>query len=399
MKILVVMEAYPFPMRVGGAIVGFNTMEQLARHHTIDFICLKPERKGHELEKIVNHVYLIPPDTNSATKRTMRLMSRLLLWISPDSDQCGDRNLRAAVTKHVSEGSYDSILLFELSAVKHLPKQLLHRLAVNIEDPQSLRISRMAKLPVWSPRSRLKLQIVAELMRRYEKKILPQLGKVFLLSKKDIDDFRLQGSYSNLAYVPYGVTHIRSTEIKPYECRKRFIVYSGNMFHPPNVDGALHFLNEIFPRVLRMEPSATFFIVGADPDSRIFQAAKKYGSRVEITGRVANLAAYVESAIVCICPVRLEIGVQTKVLESLSLGTPVVTTTAGNRGIGATPGIHLHVADDPECFAQKVCELFHGTNWASLSANGLQFVTEHFSWEESARELETHLSALAGSGA
>lgn len=393
------METYPLPMRSGSAIVGFNTMEQLSRHHAIDFICFEPEKGGHELASIVSHVHLIPPQANSSAGSVARFLSRLLFWISPSRNLRGDRNLRSAISKLVSEGCYDAILLFELSAVKHFPKQLLHRLAVNIEDPQSIRISRMARLPVWSWRNRMKFMIVAELTRRYEAAILPRIGKVLLLSRKDMDDFRKQGNYSNLAYVPYGVTPKRAAEINPYENRKKVIVYTGNMFHPPNVDGALYFLNDIFPHVLRIDPSATFCIVGAEPDARIFQAAERYGSSVEITGRVANLASYLESAVVSVCPVRLEIGVQTKILESLSFGTPVVTTNAGNRGIGATSGMHLYAVDDVKDFAQKICELIRGRNWSALSENGLQFVTNNFSWKESARELEIHLSNLAGSGA
>lgn len=383
-------------MRAGGAIVGFHTMEQLSWRHEIDFICLKPDGDGEGLAKIVTHMELVRPENRFAAGGIVRFFSRLLFWISPNQDRGGDQNLRAAISQRIGERCFDSILLFEMSAIKHLPKQLIPRLAVNIEDPQSLRLFRTARLPVWSPVSRLKLNIVAALTRRYERAVLPQLGKVFLLSQRDIDDFRMQGNHANLAHVPYGVTPKPVADIQPFENREKIIVYTGNMYHPPNVDGALHFLHDIFPDVLRMEPTARFFIVGADPDKRIFQAAKPYGANVEITGRVASLASYLEAARVSICPVRLEIGVQTKILESLSFGTPVVTTIAGNRGIGATSGIHLYATDDAEQFAEKVCELLRGVNWPFFSANGLQFVTDHFSWEGSARQLETHLSTLSG---
>ena len=398
MKILVVMDAYPLPMRTGGAIVGFHAMEQLARRHEIDFFCLSSEGDGAELAEIVSHVTLIRPEISSVTRRAMRLFSRLLFRIFPNQDWRGDRNLRTVIAQRMREHRFDAILLFEMGAIKHLPRQLLSRLAVNIEDPQSLRLSRTADLPVWSRASRLKIKILAALTRRYEQAVLPQLAKVFLLSKRDIEDFRVQGNHLNLAHVSYGVMPKATGDIKPYASRRKIIVYTGNMFHPPNIDGALHFLEDIFPHVLRMESTAKVFIVGAEPDRRIFQAAKRYGASVEITGRVASLASYLETALVSICPVRLEIGVQTKILESLSYGTPVVTTIAGNRGIGATSGMHLHAVDDAELFAQKVCGLLRGENWPALSANGLQFVTDHFSWTESARQLETHLATLSGSG-
>lgn len=257
----------------------------------------------------------------------------------------------------------------------------------------------MARLPVWSSIKRLKLRIVAWLTLRYERAVLPRMGNVFLLSRKDIEDIREQGQYPRLAYVPYGVRRRASNEIVAYSARSKAIVYSGNMFHPPNVDGALFFLNEIFPLILKEEPLAVLWIVGADPDERIVLAAKAFQSSVQITGRVNDLAGYLASAVVSVCPVRLHIGVQTKVLESLSLGTPVVTTSAGNRGVGGTSGVHLHVEDDVNLFAARVCELFRGERWDVLSAQGRAFTEENFSWERSARELEMHLLATTGESA
>jgi len=398
MNLLVVMENYPLPMRSGGAIVGYNTIQQLTQYHKIDFICFRPESGGDELDSIVDNVYLISAQHDLALQGRFRFFSRLLSFIYPGSSRQGDPHLYAAINNLVMAKAYDALLLFELSAVKHCHSALRRKMVVNIEDPQSIRISRMADLPVWSIGRRLKLKIRAWLTSRYEKAILPKIGSVLLLSKRDIEDFRKQGNYSNLAYVPYGVAQRKAIDISPYSNRKKAIVYSGNMFHPPNVDGALFFLNEIFPSVLQIEPSAILWIVGADPDERIRRAAQRYGSSIEITGRVADVSSYVKSAVVSICPVRLEIGVQTKILESLSLGTPVVTTGAGNRGIGATAGRHLHVEDDVERFAKKVCELFRGENWENLSAEGRRFAAEHFSWEESARQLDGHVLALTGGG-
>jgi glycosyltransferase involved in cell wall biosynthesis len=398
MNLLVVMENYPLPMRAGGAIVGYNTILQLARQHKIDFICFRPESGGDELDSIVDNVFLVSQQHHSALQGRLRIFSRLLTFIYPGSRHQGDPRLCAAINNLATTKAYDAVLLFELSAVKHCPSTLRRKMVVNIEDPQSIRISRMADLPVWPISRRLKLKIVAWLTGRYEKMILPKIGTVLLLSKRDIEDFRKQGNYSNLAYVPYGVAQRNATDISPYKNRKKAIVYSGNMFHPPNVDGALFFLNEVFPSVLQTEPSAILWIVGADPDERIRRAAQRYGASVEITGRVADVSSYVESAVVSICPVRLEIGVQTKILESLSLGTPVVTTGAGNRGVGATAGRHLHVEDDAERFAKRVCELFRGENWENLSAEGRRFAAEHFSWEESARQLDGHVLALTRGG-
>ena len=95
-----------------------------------------------------------------------------------------------------------------------------------------------------------------------------------------------------------------------------------------------------------------------------------------------------------VCPVRLRIGAQTKILEALACGTPVVTTSAGNYGIGAVPGQHLHVADDPEEFADRVVSLLSAEKWNELSHGGQGFVRDNFSWENSTAKLEQIMKRL-----
>src|SRR5262249_24925367 len=155
----------------------------------------------------------------------------------------------------------------------------------------------------------------------------------------------------------------------------------------PNVDGACFFLEEVFPRVLAAVPDARLAIVGAHPARRIRAAARRFGRRVTITGQVPDVGAHLRAAIVGICPIRLTIGVQTKVLEALAWGTPVVTTSAGNSGVAGVDGRQLLVADAPTDFAARVVALLRGEGWEQLSAEGRRLVEDRFSWARSAAEL------------
>jgi len=175
------------------------------------------------------------------------------------------------------------------------------------------------------------------------------------------------------------------------------IVFSGNMFHPPNVDGILFFLRYVFPAVVKQHSSAKLWIVGADPDVRIRKATTNFGNQVMITGKVDDLSPYLRQAKVSVCPIQLKIGVQTKILEALSWATPVVTTSAGNSGIGGRSGSDLWVEDDPGEFARRVVSLLNGENWARLSENGRRLVSERFSWKRSVEQLERHIESTRAS--
>jgi len=303
--------------------------------------------------------------------------------------------MTAKVKEVIESDKFHAILLFEMSAIQYCPPSYFKsRLIINIEDPQSLRLSRMAELSVWSFWQRAKLYALARLSACYENRHLPRMAKVLLLSATDMHDMRERGGYENLARLPYGVEQRSPSEIAGYEDRERAIIFSGSMYHPPNIDGALFLLRDIFPLILGQYPSAILWIVGTNPDGRIYDAAGKFRKQVVITGNVDNVGEYIKRATVSICPVRLGIGVQTKILEALSWGTPVVTTSAGNRGVGGVSGTHLRVEDAPDLLAKRVVELLQGHDWSRLSEEGRRLIAERFSWEDSVAQLENHLASL-----
>jgi len=78
-----------------------------------------------------------------------------------------------------------------------------------------------------------------------------------------------------------------------------------------------------------------------------------------------------------------------KVLDALAAGTPVVTTTYGNEGVGAIPERDLLIADDPESFADAVIRVLSDQELAArLSRNGQEFVRQNFTLEAAIKEWE-----------
>lgn len=394
MRILVVMANYPFPPRTGSANVAYNAMKHLSQRHHVELICSRPMGEVVNPAEFVERVDLVPQEKISRIAKWARYFLYMLIGEPPSVSAYASRSMAKKVRSEIQRVGYDAILLFEMSAIQYCPSSSFNKLVVNIEDPQSIRLCRSAALPIWPLWQRLKLFAVGKLTASYENRIIHRIARVLLLSESDICDLRKNKEYQNIVHVPYGVEQRSAAEIASYESRERVVIFSGNMFHPPNVDGGLFLLKDIFPLILCECPSAVLWIVGSNPDRRICEAAAKYGKQVVITGKVDDVADYIRQATVSICPVRLNIGVQTKILEALSWGTPVVTTSAGNSGIGGVTGTHLWVEDDAYMIARKVCDLLQGRDWKKMSAEGRKLVLERFTWEGSVAQLEQHLKAV-----
>ena len=398
---LVVMKSYPFPPRTGSQIVAYNYIKHLSKKHLISLVCLQnfksKRNKNHKVApaEFVEYLELLPIKMLSPTIKWARsLLSYLIKGDSPLISAHSSKQMEDKVRGLIEDGNFDAILAFELGTIQYCPPSCFHKLIVNIEDPQSIKLNRMRELPIWSLWQKTKLTVNAKLTERYEQKFLHKLAKVILLSESDMRDMCSIKTFGNLTYMPYGVELKNALENIDYKMREKTIIFSGNMYHPPNVDGILYFLKDIFPLVLKKHPLAVLWIVGSNPDSRIHKEATKYGKQVVITGTVDDITVYIKSAAVSICPVRLKIGVQTKLLEALSLGTPVVTTSAGNSGIGGESGVHLWVEDEPHNFALRVVSLLNGYDWKELSNEGKKLVSERFTWETNVAEFDQYLESL-----
>jgi polysaccharide biosynthesis protein PslH len=402
LRLLVVLSSNLFPSQIGGAIFTYNSIKQISKNHFIYILYLDKTINEDKLSKFAEDIYFIDQINKSTVKIIiLNILKKIcyiinILFIFFKIPYYLPNLLSFTINNQIIDflkyNKFDAILLYETSMIQFCPPSTFKKLIVNVEDPQSIKFSRMIKLPIWSFLQKIKLFYDTKLIERYEKKFFPKIAKVLFLSEADMEDMRKLYGYGNLGTVSYGVNKNSEEEIMGYEERTDgMIVFSGNMFHPPNVDGALFFLNDIFPLVLQQYSKAILWIVGAKPDRRIQISADCFGEHVVITGWVNDISKYLQRSRVSICPVRLGIGVQTKILEALSWGTPVITTSAGNRGIGGSSGSELWVEDQPNMFADRVVSLLFGEDWNRLSREGRKFVENRFSWERSAMDLDKYI--------
>lgn len=395
MRLLVVTAQFPYPPRSGGAIVAWHHLDHLARRHEVHLLARGAPRPAGELEARLASLEFVDEPPRPWLARQLHTAGALLGGVPPSVSTFAAPRLSRRVAARWGAERFDALILFELGALQYCPPESHPRVVANVEDPQAIRFGRMRRLEVWSRWQRLKLAVLEASSRRYERRLLGGLGRVLVLSPADARALAAQGGYGNVGQVRYGVAAVPPEEVPGRSAREPgVIVISGNMFHPPNVDGVLHFLRAHLPRVRHAVPDARLWIVGADPDRRIVAAAGRAGG-VTVTGRVEDVSAHLRRAMVSVCPVRLEIGVQTKVLEAMAWGTPVVTTSAGNAGIGARAGEEAWVEDDEAALAGRVAALLQGEGWERLSRGGARLAAERFSWALSGQELEGHLEAVA----
>jgi glycosyltransferase involved in cell wall biosynthesis len=175
------------------------------------------------------------------------------------------------------------------------------------------------------------------------------------------------------------------------------MIFTGLMGYRPNVDGAVYFVHEILPHILRVRPDATFTIVGAAPAEEVTRLA---GPNVRVVGEVPDVRPYLAAAAVSVVPLRMGSGTRLKVVEGLAMGKAIVSTSLGCEGIAVRDGEHLLVADEPLAFARSVLRLLDDSDAAAaLGRRGRELAVDQYDWAASAQQLETFYAGVLGRAA
>jgi sugar transferase (PEP-CTERM/EpsH1 system associated) len=131
------------------------------------------------------------------------------------------------------------------------------------------------------------------------------------------------------------------------------VVFCGVMNYAPNEEAAIWLAREVWPLVLKTNPSARLKLVGSHP-TRHVKALAAADSTVEVTGHVLDVRPFLWRGAVAAAPLRIARGIQNKVLEAVAAGLPTVVTPVVAEGLPAEILRACAVANDATAFASAL---------------------------------------------
>jgi len=152
---------------------------------------------------------------------------------------------------------------------------------------------------------------------------------------------------------------------------RKGILFIGNFRHPPNVEAVRYFCREVLPlineSVLAEHPA---YIVGNELDLSMIESSRLV-ENVRPVGWVPSLLPYLQNARISVVPLLSGAGTKTKLIQSLTVGTPSVSTNAGIEGLNLQHGKHVLVANSPADFARSIEHLLGDAElWHHLALHG-----------------------------
>jgi len=199
--------------------------------------------------------------------------------------------------------------------------------------------------------------------------------------------------------IPNGVdTEAKGFDENPMKYSQKEILFCGSLDYFPNEEGLLWFYDNVFPLIKKAIPEVVLTLVGESAKKERHQKLLDDPS-VHVEGKVDDLQPFYFRAGVCIAPLLSGSGTRLKILEAMSFGNPVVSTSIGSEGLNMIAGKHLLVADEPLAFAGRIIALLQDKElFEKVRINARKLVCSDYEWCKIGKDLNKVLDFIVQGG-
>jgi glycosyltransferase involved in cell wall biosynthesis len=192
-------------------------------------------------------------------------------------------------------------------------------------------------------RRRLHLRIVASGWRRFQRRVARACDRVALCSAADVASFGEPNAFvlANTVDRPPAPAGDDFDPAAPSS-----LLCLGLNSYGPNADGVSWFAREVLPMVRERRPDVRLRVVGRGTSVRLGDH-----DGVDVVGEVDDVGPELARASALVVPIRYAGGTRVKIVEAFAHRVPVVSTTTGAAGIGATDGVEFLLGDTPGSLA------------------------------------------------
>ncbi len=282
----------------------------------------------------------------------------------------------------------------DLHSLRHARQQLLKSAQKRCDNEKE----KQSVAPVNEDSEQLYLQMCAGDMAVREVAAIFRCDLSLMISEVEIE--LLQRYFSVPSQLLFYCPFLSQPEINPaslldFSARQHFITI-GNFRHEPNWDSVLWLKHQLWPMIRAQLSHAELHIYGAYPPPKATQLHNTKDG-FHIKGWAEDAQAVMQSARVCLAPLRFGAGIKGKLMDAMRCGTPSITTTIGVESMsGGMPWCGA-VENTAEAFvAEAVAHYQDEKLWQQKQQQGFAILRNYFYREDYAVALQARLSQLAG---
>ena len=322
-----------------------------------------------------HHVSVLVLDRNGVARRGLQVLGAL---VNGEPLQVGLTYSRATAEKLMRLALVpDLVIAVHARAAAHIPGALRPRgLAMLIDAYGQSYATYAGRL---SKPMDLLFRFERRRMDAFERRVVAEFARTAVVS--DVDRAYLASRAKSPSSVvrlslPVDLEHFGNTRRRA--AAPPVFVFVGRLNYLPNRDAVGWLAADIWPAIRARYPKAAMRVVGARPNPAIRRLLARQG--IALAADVPDIRQSLEDATALLVPMRMGGGIQTKTLEAMAAGVPIISTAFGCRGMTARPEEQVLLAETPLDFARQAGRLVADPDLASqLATGGRAWIAAHHS--------------------
>ena len=233
-----------------------------------------------------------------------------------------------------------------------------------------------------------------ERLKLQESRIHQFADSFFACSVADVEGLEhLNGQQIKGRVVPNG-TPIRQVAIDSKNFSDPKLIFCGSLDYGPNKNGLLWFYQNSWQILIKIIPAVSLTIIGRNGSDQAYLPLKA-DPQIDFVGEVKDVAPYYLKNNIAIVPLLEGSGTRLKVLEAMSFGNPVVSTSIGAEGIKYTKDLNILIADDAFRFAEAIiASLSQPDHLKAIAEDGISLIRESYDWVKVGADTASILNEL-----
>lgn len=390
MRVLLLTQVLPYPPDSGPKVKTYYVLKYLAQQHEVTLVSFvresdKPEYIEH-LKVLCERVITVPMTRSKG--RDLRFLGQSVLTAQPWMMLRDERpEMRKALTDLAAEMTFDVVHADQTNMGQYALPFTKSRKVLDLHNALWMLYKRLAETTSFTSPMKYILARDWRLLKQYEGELCRQFDAVTAVSEEDRALLIEAGAREDITVIPIAIDTDEQAQIARRPSSPH-IVHIGTMYWPPNINGITWFLDEIYPLVKQHVPDVRCTLIGARPPASIVERSHT-DRTLTVTGYVENPLPFLEDSSMMVVPLRAGGGMRVKILNALSQGIPMVSTTLGCEGINVTNNKDILIADDAESFAAATVRLLLEAELnKQLTYEGRQTAINHYDYRQACRPLD-----------
>ena len=388
MKIAVLTSRFPFPLERGDKLRSYHQIRHLSQDHEVYLFCVcdvvPSESHMAEMYTFCKRVEYIHVDLPTFTFNILKNYSTELpfqcqgLYDSKFHDR-----IKAQIIRYKIDLVYCQ--LYRMAMYTNGVKQPI---ILDLMDAFGVGLERRVKISPWY--SKWMYKIESDRIKQYEASLSQQFKALTIISQQDKKLIQTSAP-EKIHILPNGIDTDFFTPLP--DTPKYDVVFVGNLGYLPNIEAVEILVNKVIKTYhTKYGKKITCLIAGARPSLRLLRIQSE---EVKLLGWREDIrTAYADGKVLC-APLFNGTGQQNKILESMAMERPCITTSFVNNAIQAEHGTDILIADSVEDMVSALYLLLNDQEiYTRIQINGRKFVANNYNWKHINEKLNSIFAAL-----